>query len=92
MNLRTKLDKVMEEMGYGDIVKDKTDQEVIHMIEEEFVPLDEIDETQPFEMIKYDIYDTFWEKHWIQLTHLVSEDKAKRLYDLLCDYKRQARK
>ena len=58
------------------------------MIEEEFVPLDEIDEAQPFELVKYDIYDTFWEKHWVSLTHVVKEDKVKALYDLLCDYKR----
>jgi hypothetical protein len=59
------------------------------MIEKEFVALDDIDESQPFELTKYDLYDIFWEKHWIHLPALIAEDKLERLYAILCDYKRE---
>ena len=88
MNTRNRLDKIMTELGYGEVVQGKTDEEVVQMIEREVLPLDDIDETQPFELVKYEIADLFWEKHWISLHHLVSEDKVKTLYELLCDYKR----
>ena len=86
--LRAKFDKLMTELGYAEAIQGKTDREVVEMIEEEFVPLSEIDESQPFELMKYDIYDIFWEKHWIHLPTLIAEDKLERLYHLLCDFKR----
>ena len=90
--LRTRLNAVLKDIGYFDVVEGKSDHEVIAMIEKEFVALDDIDENQPFELTKYDIYDIFWAKHWIHLPTLIAEDKLERLYHLLCDFKRERQK
>jgi hypothetical protein len=86
-NLRERLNLIMEELGYEDVVSGKSDKQLMEMLEEAFVPLSEIDETQPYELIKYELRDVFWYKHWVPLSTFVSEEQVEKMYHLLCEYK-----
>lgn len=89
MTTRLRLNEVLHKLGYANAIEGKSDAEVIEMVEKEFVSLDEIDQTQPYEVIKYELYDAFWSKHWLHLPHLIPEDTIQTLYYLLCDWKRE---
>jgi hypothetical protein len=84
---RQKLNLLMEELGYIGYVKNKTNDEIVEMLEESFVPLSEIDLSQPYELIEYELRDIFWQKHWVPLSTFVDEAQAEKMYRLLCEFK-----
>jgi hypothetical protein len=87
---RTKLDKIMTAIGYKKAIEGKTDLEIIDLIEAEFINLSELDESESYELAKYDLKDSFFQKQWIDINMLVSDDKLEQLYNLLCDWKRSS--
>lgn len=86
---RNKLDSIMTEIGYRQVTDGKKDEEIIALIETEIINLNDIDIDEPYELIKYDIKDAFYQKQWVNIDHLISDDKLEKLYNLLCEYKRE---
>jgi hypothetical protein len=88
MSFRSKLDAVMAEIGYKTAIDGKTDLEIIQLIEQEIISLEEINQDEPYELVKYDLKDIFYQKQWINIDMLISDEQLEKLYYLLCDYKR----
>lgn len=86
---RNKLDSIMTEIGYRQVTDGKKDEEIIALIETEIINLNDIDIDEPYELVKYDIKDAFYQKQWVNIDHLISDDKLEKLYNLLCEYKRE---
>jgi hypothetical protein len=85
---RQQLDNIMSEIGYADKIKGMTNKEVVAMIEKDVVNLSDIDDETPFEVAYYELKDIFYEKHWVDIETFIPTAQLKRLYCLLCYYKR----
>jgi hypothetical protein len=87
-SIRKKLDSVLDKLGYADVIDGQTNEEVLALIESKFISLDDIDINTPYELMKYEIKEIFWEKHWVDISLIIDDDNMKRLYELLCDWKK----
>ena len=86
MTTRQRLDKMMVKLGYPELTK-KSDEEVLEGIETNFMPMKDIDVDEPFELIIEELKDIFYEKHWITLNTLITDEDLRTLYEILLEYK-----
>lgn len=85
---REQLDQVMAEIGYADLIANLTDEQVVETIEDKIISLDEVDVDAPYALVKAELKDMFFEKHWIHIDLLFTDATLERLYNLLREYKR----
>jgi len=74
-----KLKTLLVKTGYGKVIDALNKQQVIDMIKDEILD-DKIDLNKPFETNKQLIYNKFYDKNWISIYTIFSEDDVESLY------------
>jgi len=74
-----KLKTLLVKTGYGKVIDALNKQQVIDMIKDEILD-DDIDLKKPFETNKQLIYNKFYDKNWISIYTIFSEDDVESLY------------
>jgi len=83
------LQEIMDKTGYGNLTRGKTLPEVIAEINGQLLPVDDIDPTESWELVRYELKDEFFNRHWISIDTFISDEHLEQLYNLLCAYKRE---
>lgn len=83
----TKIKQVMKDIGYGDLVEGKTLDEILADIRENFVDVDDIDASEPFETAKYELKDIFYNRNWVSLERFLNDAQLEQLYNILVEWK-----
>ena len=74
-----KLKTLLAKNGYGKIIQALNKEQVIDMIKDEILD-DDINLSKPFETNKQLIYNKFYDKNWVTLYTIFSEDDVESLY------------
>jgi tRNA U34 5-carboxymethylaminomethyl modifying GTPase MnmE/TrmE len=89
LQIKMKLQKIMNTAGYGHLIEGKTLTDILKEIQENFnISIEDIDESDPFELVKFELKDAFYQKNWITIDTFLGDDILEKLYHILCDYKR----
>jgi hypothetical protein len=86
--IRQQLETILETIGQSHLTAGKSDDQNRDEIESEFIRFEDIDVDSPVEFGIMELKDLFYQKNWIHITGLISEEQVKELYILLCDWKR----
>ena len=88
-SFRNKLTSILTRIGYDKQIEDKTDAEVVQLIEENLIDLEEIDLDEPFEIAVYALKHIFENKYYVSIENFINDEDLKKLYLLLVDYKQE---
>ena len=86
------IEQVMSEIGYGQLVVGKTLKEIMSEIHENLVDLDNINPDEPFEVVKHELKDVFYNRHWVSIDMFLSDAQLERLYSCLAEWKKNEEK
>ena len=70
---------ILTKNGYGQIITELTEKQIIQMIKDDILS-DDLDITKSFDENQQIIYDKFYDKQWVSIYRIFSEDDIRKLY------------